>query len=353
MSTEDSQEEVARSPGAVEVASEAAVSVFTVARAFGGSPAVTEKTRVRVFEAAVRLGYRRSEAELALRATSAGCVGVIRSKALFHGEIYQDMLVGMEETLSGQNIDVVLPGAPDEANLGLWLQRFVATRHCRALAAILETWTPATTEIFSSLGIPVVRLYHMPSEDPPDLNCVAFDTYGGIAQTVRYLADIGHRDIAFFNIMEVFAEQSRRERGFRDAMAECGLDVMESWVVPYKESAGAPAGATAFNDVFARTGRKPTAIVCAGDIVALGALSAAERWGKEIPRDISITGFDDYFWLRYFTPSVTTVRQSGVEMGSAAARLLLDALANPGQAPRSMVLPTGLVVRESTGPPGR
>lgn len=352
MDDQPKEEEQEGRKTAADVARKSGVSIYTVARAFSGSPMVSDKTRWLILETAKEIGYRPAAAEEALRMRRSGVVGFVRSRQLMCGEIYQDMCIGLETTLTEQRLDLVLPGACDEARFAEWLGWFVSSRKLNALAVCIEDFTPEIDRTLKSLDIPVVRMYHVhEGPEPPDYHSVGFDTYGGIAKAVRYLVQIGHREIAFFNIMRVFDEHIRREQGFRDTMRECGVEIDESLVIGYHRRTDLPAGAAAFDDVFSGPGRKPTAIVCAGDIIALGALSGAARWNKLVPGDISVTGFDDYFWMGYYAPSVTTVRQSGIEMGVAAAKMILEVLDNPSKPKENVVLPTQLIVRQSTAPP--
>lgn len=311
---------------------------------------VSDKTRWLILETAKQIGYRPAAADEALKMRRSGTVGFIRSRHLIYGEIYEDMCIGLELTLTDQRLDLVLPGPPDETRFTDWLGWFVSSRKLSALAVCIENFTPEVAQALKSLDIPVIRMYCQ-QDGSPEFHSVSFDTYGGIAKMVRYLAQIGHRDIAYFNIMKVFEEHIRREQGFRDTMRECGLEVDESWVVQYHSGSDLPAGAAAFDDIYSGSGRNPTAIVCAGDIIALGALSGAARWNKHVPGDVSITGFDDYFWMGYHTPSVTTVRQSGIDMGNAAGKMILEVLDSPDKPRENVLLPTQLIVRQSTAPP--
>lgn len=336
---------------AARVAREAGVSVYTVSRAFSGAAGVSNETRRRVFEAARMLDYRTGRASQELVRQRVGRVAAVRTLGIMRAKIYQEMLAGLENQLAENRIELLLPGPADAEDLAGWLRALRQNAAPDALAVCVDDFNAQTIDMLHSFGVPVVLMHYSSTlESPPPVSTVCYDTPDGIRQAVRHLALLGHRAIAYFNIMPVHAEHIRREQGFRAAMAEAGLPVNERWVVQATSTSRLAPGAAAIDYVFSRSTHCPTAIVCAVDIIALGALSGARRWGKNIPTDLSITGFDDYFWLDYYTPAVTTVRQSGWEMGEAAARVLATHIADPAAIPEHVVLPTQLIVRESTAP---
>ncbi len=337
--------------GAAAVAHEAGVSVFTVSRVFNNASSVSTGTRRRILEVARRMGYRADAAGRLLVGTSCSRVGFVRPVNIILGQIYQEMLAGLEIELGKHAVSMVLSGGPDETNFEAWLDQVILSAGCEGIFLLLNSYDEAVLRHLSQLDIPVVLLYHAPPTAAElGLSSVCYDTGGGIAQSVRHLVEIGHRDIAYFGIPEVLQEHVLRENAFRAALADAGLPVREEWVIQYQREINLPPGAAAFDQVFSRGGQRPTAIVCGSDAVALGALSGARRWNRAVPGDVSVTGFDDTFWLDYYTPAVTSVRQSGLSLGSSASLLMLSLLSQKDAA-QQVLLPTQLIVRESTAPP--
>ncbi len=337
---------------ALQVAQAVGVSVYTVARAFSGSPTVADGTRWRILEMAREMGYRPEMAMEALSRRMWGRVAFVRGMLEIRGEIYQEMLAGMEVALSERSFEIALAGPPSPSSVGEWLQSRLSSGSWTGLAILLDNYDTKLLEFLQGLKIPVVLIYHTPTgKEPAQLTSLSYDTGGGIQQVVRHLVELRHEHIAYFGIAPILGEDVRREQAFRAGIESAGLKIREEWIIPNIMPKSLPSGAAAFDYVFSRSGIKPTAIVCGGDTVALGALSGARRWGKSIPQDLSITGFDDNFWLDFYTPSVTTVRQSGWDMGQEAARLLLEQFDFPDVPPRTVILPTQLIVRESTAPP--
>jgi DNA-binding LacI/PurR family transcriptional regulator len=205
---------------------------------------------------------------------------------------------------------------------------------------------PPTEEEFDSmlnLGIPVslVGMHHQ--------NCssVAIDDVAAARTATQHLVNQGHTKIGLmsghpddpFN----FSVPQDRRKGFMQALQESGIE----WV-PSREVHGdftMNTASRAMDDLLARPNR-PTAIFCESDEMAFGAMQAARRHGLKIPDDISIIGFDGHEMSEY--TDLTTIEQPVQLMGEMAAWSIMERLRKPNAEPHSLVLPTTLVVRNST-----
>jgi LacI family transcriptional regulator len=176
---------------------------------------------------------------------------------------------------------------------------------------------------------------------------IVVDFAGGMAQLVAHLKSLGHRNLGFIGGTEGLVTSRVRRESFMDAVVKQGLSSREGWLVggDFKIEGGSAAMAR----ILAQD-EVPTAIVTANDLTAIGALRMAHQRGLKIPEDISITGCDDIAMSDIVYPPLTTLRISRKEY----ARLLFEALragsedlTRPG---KQYVLPTSLVVRQSTGP---
>lgn len=133
-------------------------------------------------------------------------------------------------------------------------------------------------------------------------------------------------------------------------MKEAGTRIREDWIVPCDFKMPEESGAAALDAIFSTSEPHPTAFVCANDEIARGVINAIRRWGKEVPLDVSITGFDNNRWTPYHHPALTSVSFPGREIGAAAATLLLERYKTPTLKARTVILPVNLVVRNSTMP---
>jgi LacI family transcriptional regulator, xylobiose transport system transcriptional regulator len=210
-------------------------------------------------------------------------------------------------------------------------------------------FTPLEHALLAASGIPLVALD--PSGVPPDTvpSVGAANWNGGVAAT-RHLLELGHQRIAVISgPVESMIARARLE-ACRAAMETAGVPLDGRLV---------RTGRFFFEDGL-DLGRElfslpdpPTAVLCGNDLQALGVYEAARLAGLDIPREVSVVGFDDLECVNWCGPPMTTVRQPFDEMGSAAARLVLAFAAGQAPSPTRIELATTLVVRGSTGPPAQ
>ena len=181
------------------------------------------------------------------------------------------------------------------------------------------------------------------------------DEVNGSKSVTKHLLDQGHRDIVLFTGTPDTVAAGLREQGFREAMTEAGLTppapVVTGWDID--------KGYVAATQVLTGPDPRPTAIVCANDRAAVGAILAAAQLGVSVPGDLSVVGYDDDENVApCMVPALTTVRLPHREMGEQAMRVVLDAVADPARStspdrvsrPR-VLLECPLVVRDSAAPP--
>lgn len=178
---------------------------------------------------------------------------------------------------------------------------------------------------------------------------VDVDNAAGARGAVEHLLALGHRRIACVtNAPLVYTAAQARLDGYRAALAAAGIEADDSLI----ESGDfdAASGHAAMVRLLERT--TFDAVFVASDVVALGAIGALREAGRRVPDHVSVVGFDDIPLAAYFDPPLTTVRLPAFELGQAAGRALLDRIAEPSAARRTL-LPTELIMRASTAAPGR
>jgi LacI family transcriptional regulator len=182
------------------------------------------------------------------------------------------------------------------------------------------------------------------------LPCVASDDYGGARSVMKHLADLGHRRVAFAAGLEGLQSSRERLRAYHEAVAVLGLVRDPALVV---KGDFTPAGGRAAALELLALKKRPTAIFAANDLCAFGVMSALQEQGLKIPDDMSVVGFDDVPAASHVHPALTTVRQPMEAIGQAAVSTLLAQIA--GVAPHSarVILPTELIVRQTTAAPRR
>ena len=338
---------------AAETAKRAKVSVATVSRAFSGSTLVTEDTRRRVFACAREVGYQPNVAARSLSRGRSESVSIVLSPAQFRGEFNVDLLSGLQAVIRRNGFNMMLSVVPEDSEPVSYVHNLVAAGACGAMAVHAGILRNASAESIATLPLPLVlfNYCHDAASGPPPLPCVGYNRREGVRQAIRHLAALGHVRIGLLGAMPGTREAVEVEEGFRSGMAEMKLDILEPWLVPCHFDSHSPAGIAGVHQLFSQAATRPTAVVCASDMIAAGAVMGARAWGQQAPADLSIVGFDDLSWAGVFSPALTTVSARGYELGIAAAQALIARLSRPEDPPEATVLAPRLIVRQSSAPP--
>lgn len=334
-----------RSPTIVDVARAAGVSHSTVSRVLNGRPNISAETRRRVENALARLGYVADTRARSLAGGRLGCVGLV----VFDLESsYLNQIVrSVDKALAEEGLDLLLCTTHRrELREHAYVQR-LANGAVDGLIVVIPTEAERYAATLAERGMPCVLVDHGESVHASN---VISDNPGGVRMIVDHLHAAGHRRIGTIVGRPGRTATVERISAYRQAVADYGLDTDPALVVAgdYVE-AGAHEAARILLDV----SDPPTAIVAPSDTAAMGVLRAARERGLDVPTDLSITGFDDVPEAALMAPGLTTMRQDFDEMGSRAVQLLLERLEDPDRIPVQVRLPVELVVRGSTGAPGR
>jgi DNA-binding LacI/PurR family transcriptional regulator len=192
-----------------------------------------------------------------------------------------------------------------------------------------------------SLDVPYVT---MQSDGRGDAHDLSVDQIAGARLATRHLLDLGHRDIYHLAGPQDWIEAEARMRGFLDAMSAADVPTTAPILGDWTAEFGFYAGREMLRL------RDFTAIFSSNDQMALGLIHAVRDAGLDVPRDVSIVGFDDIPEAAHFWPPLTTVRQDFAEVGRRCVALLLDGMDGTGDRYRGTITPE-LVVRASTGAP--
>jgi len=333
-------QEAAKRPTINDVAREAGVSRALVSLVLRGSPKVSEERRQAVAEAITALDYRPSNAARWLASGRTGIVGVLLDDLA--NPWFVDLLDGLQSVLGEQNFRMVLsdptylarPGeSPVSAFMDLRVDGLIIAGDVRHDDTLVRAATRTPTVVAGA------RALQLPSAD-----IVTNDDVAGARLAVEHLIGLGHHNIACLSAPTESAEL--RAGSYRDTMASHGLRE-HIRVVPTDLSER--SGFEAMNSLI-QTGRPPTAVLAANDILAVGALSAADDHGIGVPSRLSLIGYDNTYLAGIRHLSLTSVDPVSREVGIRAAQLLLERMADPSLPQRTEVLTPRLVVRRSTAP---
>lgn len=324
-----------------DVAAQAGVSVATVSKVINDRYGVAEDTSARVRAVIESLGYHASLVGQSLRSRRTKVVGVlVRDLEPFSAELLKGVAGGIRDT--GYEL-VVFSGCGQAADQAGWERRYLS-RISGTLADGAILVTPGSID--ETFGTPVVAVDHnvqssaLPSVDSENLK-------GAVAAT-EHLLELGHRQIGFLAGRDDLESAHLRERGYREALEAAGLRVDETLV-----QVGGYDAATAAEParLLLALDRRPTAIFAANDVTALETIAVARSLGLRVPADLSIVGFDNVPESALGEPPLTTVEQPIQQMGHEAVRLLLELIEDPTRPAAHVVLPTRLVVRQSSSAP--
>ncbi|MFJ6376147.1 LacI family DNA-binding transcriptional regulator [Pseudarthrobacter oxydans] len=323
-----------------EVAALAGVAQPTVSRALRGN-GVAEPTRSRVVAAAAALGYVPSDRGRALATSQSNRIGIVVDD--LQNAFYRSVIGDFERVtaLHGKQIMPFRDTNDDEALIS---QLLAGSIDGVAMAsARLDSKLPA---ILQARGLPVVLINRLAST--PAVDSSVSDNLAGARIVAERLMTLGHRRIGAIFGPSYSSNGRDRARGFQEALAEQGIALPPSAVreVAYSHD----EGYRALNDIL-DADAPPTGIFCGNDMIAIGALNAAKRRGMDVPRQLSIIGYDDMDASSWELVDLTTVRQGATEMNEAAARMLIARIENPDRLVEHVVIPPVLVVRGTDGPP--
>lgn len=330
-----------------DVARDVEMSTATVSRALRGLQGVSEQTRERVMESALRLGYVPSPSAAGLASGQTRTVAVI--VPMVTRWFFAAVVQGAEEVLREHGYDLLLYNLGGDATAR---HRVFATSLLtkRVDAVLVLSLKPSEEELdrLARLGRPVTIV----GADMPGWATVRIDDREAATLATEHLIDLGHRRIAYIGgategVLD-FTAPTARLAGYRCTLQEAGL---EAPVELLQDGEFTIAGGERATRALLALPEPPTAIFAASDEMAMGVLRAARALGVRVPEDLSVVGLDDHELADYF--ELTTVAQPVHEQGRVAAAQVLAALRDDDWRPTQVILPTRLVVRRTTAPPGR
>lgn len=327
-----------------DLAERAGVSIATVSRALSGAPGVSAGTRARIKGLAEELSYAVSPDAARLARGSTGRVAVVTADVARW--FYASMLEGIVTALHAADVDVLLYEVREERERRRFFEDLPARRQVDALIIIAFPISEDERRRLDLMGVTVV----MAGGTLGDYPHVRIDDVAAGRQATTHLVMAGHERIGMINARGhwslEYAAPNDRFRGFRDALTDADLPVIDELVVnPLWGSAGGAEGMARLLSVPS----PPTAVVTFSDEVAFGALRTLRRAAVPVPYALSLVGIDDHAMAEVV--DLTTVHQPVTEQGMAAGRLALSMIQGDAVDDVHLTLPTQLVVRGTTGPP--
>ncbi|PRY26991.1 LacI family transcriptional regulator [Aliiruegeria haliotis] len=335
-----------------DLAASLGLSQTTVSRALNGYPEVSEATRKRVTEAAIKYGYRPDSRARSLATGKAMAVGLVIPMTSSHemvNPVFADFVAGAGETLSGRGYDIVLSLVSEADQTAVY--RALATKG-RVDGLIMQA--PLTGDerisMLKKLGLPFV-VHGRVSDHDDQYSWMDMDNSHAFHRATDHLLDLGHKRIALLNGIEAMDFAHRRRDGFIDAHSERGLPVFPELMA--SEAMTEVYGFNTTNRMLSMPA-PPTAFLTSSLLVAMGVRRAIESRGLRMGQDISIVTHDDA--LSYLpngtedVPIFTATRSPVRKAGHICAEMLMKLIDTPGSDPIRTKLEATLTLGPSSGP---
>jgi DNA-binding LacI/PurR family transcriptional regulator len=323
-----------------DVAKLAGVSQQTVSRVVNAREYVSGHTRERVLSAMRELNYRPNPAAQALVTGRSKTLGVISVDSIAFGPA--SVLLGLERAAHayGYFVSVARLASPDRRSV---LQALEQLQRQNVEGILVNAGQDGITRELDRrlIDVPLVAIDDTREAVVP---VVAVDQVSGAAGATRLLLDLGHRTVSHIAGARDWSSARRRIEGWRAVLESAEVPVAPPLFGDWSVRSGYELGRLLAQD------REVTAIFAANDEMALGVMRAMAEAGREVPRDVSIIGFDDVPFARYLTPPLTTVRQDFEGLGQRSVHLLMDAIHGVDDSCVQAVITTELVKRGSTAP---
>jgi LacI family transcriptional regulator len=337
-----------------ELATRTGVSVATVSRALNGSPEVNAETRERILALARELDYTPSAAARTLVRRRSHVVGVILETGPGHPDLlhpfFQQVLLGLQHGAGSRGYDLLLFATDEPGDVfGGTHSYFRRAEHHGVGGVVVMGFDGSHPEMQKLIASDVPCMAVDAELGGARSGSVMSQNREGAVQAVRHLHELGHERIATIAGPLRTRPGADRLAGYREELARAGLGARDEYVIEgdfYDESGYAATRQLLELD------EPPTAVFAASDLMAAGALRAANELGVRVPNDLAVIGFDDIGLAALIQPSLTTVRQDMDGLGRAAAHGLVRMIEDPDAAPMRVQVPTRLVVRSSSGVKG-
>lgn len=325
----------------IDVAKAANVSVATVSRVLNGKVKVREDLCIRVMNAVKELQYTPNATARNLRRNESRTILILAPNIT--NPYYTHIITGIGESACEHGYSSFLCNTADdrvrEEELLKRLERHQADGAILMASELGCDWLIPYAEKF-----PIVQCSEF---DPTiDIVHVSIDNYKASREAMQHLLSLGHKRIGLISSQNHYYSTALRMQAYHDALNDAGISASEDFIRKATTDYTFVSGFEAARSLLSEE-KRPTALFCISDILALGAIASAKEMGFRVPEDVTVSGFDDVEHTTMFHPYLTTVAQPCFEIGHQAMELLYQLMTHQ-QPPREVVVPHKLEIREST-----
>lgn len=350
----------------IDVAQAAGVSKSAAARVLAQNGSASEKTRIKVLEAADRLGYRPNQLARAMKSGTTNIIGIVVPDVAI--PFFSAVLRGSADTARAAGFEVLVSNTDNDADIeDRALELLAEQRVDGVIIAPVFQSDPAAIKRLNDEGMPIVLLdRRMPGLE--HLPLVSVDHVDATERAVQALIDAGHRRIALVteasqvhSTLEVFTDRpaedidlsllrpsAQRLVGYLRALRRASLDIDDRLII---RSGYTTSDAQKAVQAFLDSGAEATALHATDAVLSSGAYRGLRAHGLVIPDDLSFVGFDDQDWTTMVNPSVTVVEQPRQRLGATATTALIGLIRGAAAQSRPQMLTAELLVRDSAAAP--
>lgn len=332
-----------------QVAKLAGVSIATVSRCLNSPDKVTAKTRSKVERAISKTGYTPNEIARNFRRGRSNMIMVVLPS--IGDPFFTEVMLGIREAAKRTGYSLLIDETSGNTITADEIGAMVVSKQAEGII-LLASLSPFGTEVVSTTSrqaLPIAIGCETMSPELAQFPAVRIDNAAAAADATNYLIQHGHRRIAMISGQRSSLLTRDREAGYRGAMAQAGLSIEDDWIVYGRLTIDGACEAT--RALLGHTA-PPTAIFCANDLMAVGCMHEIRRAGLDIPKDVSVVGFDDIALASVLDPPLTTIRQPAREIGRRVMYRLCREIEHGRDGDGQLeIVPHELVVRSSVAAP--
>jgi LacI family transcriptional regulator len=329
-----------------DIAKIARVSLGTVSHVLNNSANVRGPLRKRVLDAVQAVGYQPSQLARGLRRDKTNVIGMIIPDIT--NPFFPGVVRGAEDIAFSNGYRLVLCNTDNDHSKELAHLKELRTYLPAGLIVIPSNFSDLTAQVesYRRAGTGVVCVDRLPKNWAGD--SVTANNQEGALNATRHLIDMGHKRLAMIVGPLHLTNAKDRLNGFRRAIKEAKIHISAEYI---QETTFDKHGGYSKTHLLLRLIPRPTAIFAGNDMIALGALRAIREARLRCPEDVSVMGFDDLDLAEATNPPLSSVSQSGYQLGTTAAHMLVERLHGDRSPARHIILPTTLVLRGSVAAP--
>ncbi|NOV03322.1 LacI family DNA-binding transcriptional regulator [Paenibacillus planticolens] len=320
-----------------DVAKKSGLSVVTVSRVINGAGTVRENNRQRVLQAMKELDYHPNAAARSLARGKTGVIGL--AITTLNDTFFDAVVKEINERLAESGYFLALSISNDV--FSSFENSLFQEDRVDGMMMLSPTNEEAYVKELQRKKMPFVLMDNQHMDKA--VSSVIVDNFKGGYEATKHLIELGHTEIAHIRGPEPFMSSRERQRGYCQAMKDAGIS--DLWI---EQGQFAVASGYEIAERWLQAGKKPTAVFAADDYVAFGIIDAFKNNGLQIPKDLSVVGYDDQIFAAEFRPKLTTVRQPSEKLGKAAVDELLRLIDGTAEGHQTVVLEPEIVVRETT-----